>query len=151
MKKQDVIAIINSLASIKIGKVEKELRGKILKNNFQLQKVKKEIDEFIEQSRKSLFADLQEDLEKVAKLREEARENKEKIIQTEKLIKNDYPLVSEQESVLNNAYVAMVQEDAELTFEFFTEEEIISMFEASDISLTLTEFNVLTNLLTNKN
>lgn len=151
MKKQDVVTIIDALAPIKVSKVEKDLRGKILKLNFELQKTGKEIEAFVDQSRKSLFAELQEDLEKVSALRESAKTDRVKILQAEMQIKKEYPKVAEQEAVLNKTYRELLQEEVEIASELFSQEEIVSMFADSEIDLTLNDLNLLTELLTNKN
>lgn len=151
MKKQDVIALINALAPIKIVKVEKDLRSKILKNNFELQKVNKELSDFVEQSKQSLFADMQEDAEKVANIRATAGNDRAKIIQAELKVKKEFPKVIEQEAVLSKAYGELLEQDIELDLEVFTEDDIISMYQASEIDLTLADLNYLNTLLTIKN
>jgi hypothetical protein len=151
MKKQDVIALINALAPIKIVKVEKDLRCKILKNNFELQKVSKELSDFVEQSKQSLFADMQEDFEKVANIRATAGNDRAKIIQAELKVKKEFPKVIEQEAVLNDAYRKLLEQDIELDLDVFTEDDIISMYQASEIDLTLADLNYLNTLLTIKN
>lgn len=151
MKKHDVIALIDALAPIKIVKVEKDLRCKILKNNFELQKVNKELSDFIEQSKQSLFADMQEDAEKVANIRATAGNDRAKIIQAELKVKKEFPKVIEQEAVLNDAYRKLLKQDIELDLEVFTEDDIISMYQASEIDLTLADLNYLNTLLTMKN
>lgn len=151
MKKHDVIALINALAPIKIVKVEKDLRCKILKNNFELQKVNKELSDFVEQSMQSLFADMQEDVEKVTNIRATAGNDRAKIIQAELKVKKEFPKVIEQETVLNKACRELLEQDVELDLEVFTEDDIISMYQDSDIELTLADLNYLNTLLTIKN
>jgi hypothetical protein len=131
--------------------VEKDLRCKILKNNFELQKVSKELSDFVEQSKQSLFADMQEDFEKVANIRATAGNDRAKIIQAELKVKKEFPKVIEQEAVLNDAYRKLLEQDIELDLDVFTEDDIISMYQASEIDLTLADLNYLNTLLTIKN
>lgn len=147
MKRQDVLVLINALAPIKISKVEKDTRVKVLKFNYELQKVGKGIEDFVEQSRKALFVDLQDQVKEVSKMRDNAKGDKVELALVESKVKKQYPEFADQEKALNQAYYEHLQEEIKLECEMLTDEEIISIYDASDIALSLADLTILNNII----
>lgn len=142
MKEGKIIEAFKLLNGIKMNVVsDKETRSAIISNHLQMYKVAQAHDEEVKKIYEKLFEGKEEDLKKVAELRQEfmnAKTSEERgaII---KELNDNYAHIFELEKEFNDAFAKKAEEEVEINLVKFNKEVFINACADSGVEFTMTD------------
>lgn len=142
MKKGKIIEAFRLLNRIKMNVVaDKETRSAIISNHLQMYKVAQAHDEEVEKVHEKLFEGKEEDLRKVAELRQSFRNattDEERAMIVKELIDN-YSHIFEIERELNEIFAKKADEDIEINLIRFDKEHFINACVDSGLEFSMSD------------
>lgn len=142
MKEGKIIEAFKLLNGIKMNVVsDKETRSAIIGNHLQMYKVAQAHDEEVKKIYEKLFEGKEEDLKKVAELRQEfmnAKTNEERGVIVKELNDN-YAHIFELEKEFNDTFAKKAEEEIEINLVKFNKEMFINACADSGVEFTMTD------------
>ena len=142
MKEGKIIEAFKLLNGIKMNVVsDKETRSAIIGNHLQMYKVAQAHDEEVKKIYEKLFEGKEEDLKKVAELRQEfmnAKTNEERGAIVKELNDN-YVHIFELEKEFNDTFAKKAEEEIEINLVKFNKEMFINACADSGVEFTMTD------------
>lgn len=142
MKEGKIIEAFKLLNGIKMNVVsDKETRSAIISNHLQMYKVAQAHDEEVKKIYEKLFEGKEEDLKKVAELRQEfmnAKTNEERGAIVKELNDN-YAHIFELEKEFNDTFAKKAEEEIEINLVKFNKEMFINACADSGVEFTMTD------------
>lgn len=142
MKEGKIIEAFKLLNGIKMNVVsDKETRSAIIGNHLQMYKVAQAHDEEVKKIYEKLFEGKEEDLKKVAELRQEfmnAKTNEERGAIVKELNDN-YAHIFELEKEFNDTFAKKAEEEIEINLVKFNKEMFINACADSGVEFTMTD------------
>ena len=142
MKEGKIIEAFKLLNGIKMNVVsDKETRSAIISNHLQMYKVAQAHEEEVKKIYEKLFEGKEEDLKKVAELRQEfmnAKTNEERGAIVKELNDN-YAHIFELEKEFNDTFAKKAEEEIEINLVKFNKEMFINACADSGVEFTMTD------------
>lgn len=142
MKRSTIIEAFKLINGIKMNVVtDKETRSAIISNHLMMYKVAQENDEEVKKVYEKLFEGKNEDLKKVAELRQEfmnAKTNEERGAIVKELNDN-YAHIFELEKEFNDTFAKKAEEEIEINLVKFNKEIFINACADSGVEFTMTD------------